>query len=212
MVKRLIFDIDGTIIDGGNFRDTITKVLKRLNAYSEENLEKYLEATRTYEDHYDNYNRKDYTDYFSKCVGVELGKEYIDILFDELQYCIPEDNTKIREKIEELSKHYEIVILTNYFEEGQRGRLKNMGINDYFSECFGEKIIKDNKEAFLSACGNHLPEECVMIGDNPVLDIKGADRCGLKTIWINKANKEIDIDTFQIDSVKNITVDMIEKL
>lgn len=39
---------------------------------------------------------------------------------------------------------YELVLLSNYFEESQRNRLTAMRINDYFSEYYGEKIIKPN--------------------------------------------------------------------
>ena len=46
-----------------------------------------------------------------------------------------------------------------------------MKIGKYFSECYGEKLIKPNKQAYLSACGNKNPSECVMIGDDIYLDI-----------------------------------------
>ncbi len=46
-----------------------------------------------------------------------------------------------------------------------------MGINNYFSEYYGEKIIKPNELAYMSAKGNHLPEECLIVGNDKKLDI-----------------------------------------
>ena len=33
--------------------------------------------------------------------------------------------------------------------------------------------------------GVHKPSECVMIGDHIELDIDGAKKCGINTIWVN---------------------------
>ena len=38
--------------------------------------------------------------------------------------------------------------------------------------------------------GIHKPQECVMIGDHLELDINGAKKCGLNTIWINSKNRK----------------------
>ena len=42
MVKRLIFDIDGTLIQGVNFIDSIAETLKKIEIYSEENVKLFL--------------------------------------------------------------------------------------------------------------------------------------------------------------------------
>ena len=34
--------------------------------------------------------------------------------------------------------------------------------------------------------GVHKPAECVMIGDHIELDINGAKKCGINTIWVNR--------------------------
>lgn len=66
-------------------------------------------------------------------------------------YAIPDDNKELIETIEKLSKQYELVLLSNYFEKSQRGRLKHIGIDKYFTEYYGEKICKPStvcKDAF----------------------------------------------------------------
>lgn len=55
-IKRLIFDIDGTLIRNVQFQDTITQTLKEIGIYSDKNLEIFLNSIKAYEKHYDNYN------------------------------------------------------------------------------------------------------------------------------------------------------------
>ena len=52
MIKRLIFDVDGTLITNIKFVEPATKTLKKLGIYSKVNLEKFLSAIKTYEKHY----------------------------------------------------------------------------------------------------------------------------------------------------------------
>ncbi len=195
MIKRLIFDIDGTLICNVSFNEAIGNALRKCssNAYSEENLKKYVEGIDTYEETNNSYNKKDYLKHFSNILGIELKEDFLDILFEELRYVIPKEYTKIQKMLENLSNHYELVILTNYFAKSQRNRLNSMGVENLFSEFYGEKLIKPNSEVYISACGKNAPEECVMIGDDINLDIKGALDSGLKAIFINNKRKRESI-------------------
>ena len=213
MIKRLIFDVDGTLITGIKFTDFVKNALKRVNAYSEENLANFMNGIKTYETIYDNYNKKDYIEHMSKYINKKLDDEFLDIFFDELKYAIQPKSEELIHTISELSKKYEMVILTNYFSKSQLNRLNNLGIGKYFSECHGEKLIKPNKNSYLNACGNNKPEECVMIGDDPILDIVSAQKYGLNTIFVNTKNIELkDINTVTVENVIEISEKTIEKI
>lgn len=152
MIKRLIFDIDGTLITGISFDKAIKKSLLELGLFSDENKQKFFYAISTYENSHSEYEINQYLQYFSKVLGYKLGKDFLDIFFRNLRlYAIPEENNELVETIEKLSKNYELVLLSNYFEKSQRGRLKHIGIDNYFSEYYGEKLCKPNKKAFLDA-------------------------------------------------------------
>ena len=69
MIKRLIFDIDGTLVTGINFDKAITESLLKYNIFSEENKQKFFDAMITYEDNYNEYEKNQYTQYFSKVLG-----------------------------------------------------------------------------------------------------------------------------------------------
>ena len=66
-------------------------------------------------------------------------------------YAIPDDNQELIETIDQLSRKYELVLLSNYFEKSQRGRLEHIGIDKYFSEYYGEKICKPDRQAYSDA-------------------------------------------------------------
>ena len=133
MIKRLIFDVDGTLITGVNFISSIEATLKKLDFYSEENVMIFLEAISSYEKVFNNYNKRDYTSHFENALGIKLGDNFLNIFFDELKKCVPLENEKLKTSIGELSKSYELVLLTNYFKESQLNRLCTMGINNLFS-------------------------------------------------------------------------------
>lgn len=212
MIKRLIFDVDGTLIVGVNFVSSIEATLKKMNLYSKENVEKFLVAIKTYESKYNSYNKKDYLKLFGDFLGVELKENFIDVFFDELKFCIPDRNENLINKIEELSKNYELVLLTNYFGISQMNRLNNMGIGKFFTEVYGEELIKPNKSAYINACGYNKPKECIMIGDDLVLDIENAKNLGLNTIFVNSKNvKDVNLDTIIVQSVEEIDSELINR-
>jgi len=213
MIKRLIFDVDGTLITGVNFVDAIKKTLKRLNIYSDEKTVAFLEGIKTYENKFNNYNIDDYTAHMSNAINNLLPMEFLRIFFEELKNVIPSKNETLIKTIKDLSNVYELVLLTNYFSESQMNRLNNMGIGHFFVECYGEKLIKPNIEAYISACGKNSPSECVIIGDDIFLDIEQAQKVGLNTIFINTKNiKNYKIKTFEVQRVEEIDVNLINMI
>lgn len=200
MIKRLIFDIDGTLIRGASFTGAIIKTLKEFDSYSEDNLENFLEAIKTYEIEHDNYNKRDYVHHLNKHMGTDLNEEFLDKFFENLRMAVPSEYKEVEETILYLSRKYELVLLSNFFEVSQRNRLEEMGISKYFNEFYGQNIIKPNKEVYKEACGNNLPFECIMIGDNIELDIKVPSMLGLRTILIS--SKE---DSPYGDTIRNIS-------
>ena len=63
--------------------------------------------------------------------------------------------------------------------------------------------------------GLHRPSECVMIGDHLELDINGAKKCGINTIWVNSKKIENNnniIQTISVDNINEISQNLIESL
>lgn len=213
MLKRLIFDVDNTLIVGVNFKEAIINTLEELNIYSEENLDNFFEGINSYEGVYNNYNSKDYKKHMEECMNTIIPDNFLDVFFKYLKDVIPDKNDKLISTIDELSKRYELVLLTNYFSISQLNRLNNMGIGKYFTEAYGEDLIKPNKEAYIKACGPHKPSECVMIGDSMFLDVECAINAGLKAIFVN--TKKIPTDNLEVvtvDKVEDINEEVLNKI
>ena len=213
MVKRLIFDVDGTLIPGVDFTPAIEITLRKLNLYSDENLINLKYGISTYENVFNNYNEKDFTDYMSKILECELPQNFYSILSKEEEKAILSRNENLINALSELSEEYEMVLLTNYFRKTQINRLNNMGIGMFFSQCYGQELIKPNHEAFIRACGNNKPKECVMIGDNIKIDIEGAKKAGLNTIFVNsKCLEKIEVSTITVRKVEEISRELIKNI
>ena len=55
------------------------------------------------------------------------------------------------------------------------------------------------------SCIGVNPVECIHVGDNPVADIDGARRIGMKTVFINR-NQTIDVESdYEITSLNELT-------
>lgn len=200
MVKRIIFDIDGTLITGVNFSCYVTNALKKYSINDLEKTKIFLSNIKEYENIHNTYNRDLYLDFFSDKLGIKLDYSFLEIFFEELKYAVPKNNEGIKTMLESLND-YELVLLSNYFEESQRNRLTTMGINNFFSEYYGERIIKPNELAYIESCGIYKPYECVIVGDDKKLDIDIPKSLGFNTIYVNKDG---DIKTVEELSLKLI--------
>jgi HAD superfamily hydrolase (TIGR01549 family) len=57
-------------------------------------------------------------------------------------------------------------------------------------------LVKPDKRIFDLACKELgvKPEECVFVGDNPVMDFEGSKNAGMKPVLIDRKNKHPDLD------------------
>jgi putative hydrolase of the HAD superfamily len=213
MIKRLIFDVDNTLITNVDFAESIKNTLIDLDIYNDERLVNFVKGISEYESIYNNYNKDDYTKFISNHINFQLDNNFLDVFFKNLKYAIPKRNERLINTISKLALEYELVLLTNFFKDSQMNRLNGMGIGKYFVNCYGEKMIKPNKKAYLLACENYKPNECVMIGDDLYLDIECPKKLGLKTIWVSTKNiLPKDMDTIVVKKVEDIDFNIIEKL
>lgn len=79
-----------------------------------------------------------------------------------------------------------------------------MGINNYFSEYYSEKIIKPNKLVYMCSKRKNEPEECLIVGNDKQLDIDIPKSLGFKTLYVN--------DNGDIKSVEMVSPRLIKRL
>ena len=194
MIKRFIWDLDGTILDGDFSRE---EELFRANL-SEEDFLKFnkqrWDLINAYEREYPRYNKKLLSDFLSIRSGVMINQDLIDKWIDymiNVNECIHPGAVEVLDYLNSLE--IENIIYSNWFTKTQVGRLKKLGLDLYFKEIIGaDYYMKPMKEGFLEACGPYKPYRCVMVGDNYDKDIVGARNAGLNTIYYSP-KKEVDI-------------------
>ena len=198
MIKRLIFDVDNTLIMWKDeyYDYSISKSFEELNIPYDKNILKKLdEAVDSYEKYYDIYDKDNFVKHLNNNLDIDLPDNFVDVWMKYLSNCYEEPSTEFIDTLEYLSNKYELVILSNWFRLSQENRLIGMGIDKYFTKQIYTDVIKNkpNKEAFLEAVKPYNIDECIMIGDSIETDIKGAESIGLKTILINEENKIEDL-------------------
>ena len=194
MIKRIIFDQDNTIMMWNDeYYISLNKTFESLNIdYNENIINKLKEAVDNYEKEYNIFDKKNMKNIFEKYSKIELPDNFVDTWIYYLKECYPKEiDQNLVDTLEYLSNKYELVILTNWFTESQKGRLENLGILKYFKEVIGtDKVLnKPNKEAYLKASYPYNIDECIMIGDSINTDINGALNIGMDAILFDYKNK-----------------------
>ena len=90
------------------------------------------------------------------------------------------------ETLEILKKNFKIIALTN-----GNANLETIGINHLFDEVvtpIKAGAAKPSSEIFKIAVdlGGARSSETLHVGDHPELDVDGAHKAGLKTVWVNR--------------------------
>jgi len=94
------------------------------------------------------------------------------------------------EVLDYLVDKYELHIITNGFEEQQARKMTNSGLSKYFKKVINSenaKFKKPQREIFDYAINSVscTPDTCIMIGDNLLTDIQGAQNADLDHVYYN---------------------------
>ena len=191
MIKRIIFDIDNTLIDFPNYIEGYQKVLDKYHI-NKKAIDLY-NAIGVYEEcgKYNNYDKDELLKVINQELKTNLDINFLNDYFDMYNNLITEVSESVKDTLDYLSKKYELVTLSNWFTFSQKSRLKEAGIDKYFKEVHGTDVVpmKPNKEAFMSVIGDNKIEECLMIGDNVNMDIKVPYSMGMNVYYLTKDNK-----------------------
>ena len=212
MIKRVIFDIDNTLIPWKEeYYNEIKNVLEELNVeHIEQDYIEIKKALCEYENEYYTFDRKLIMNFINNYTKKNYPEEFIYKVTKKWANCVPEKiDANIIKLLEYLKTKYELVILTDWYGDQQTERLEKIDILKYFKKVYSAESTKRKpfKEAFMQAIGDNKPEECIMIGDNFERDIQGALNAGLQVIWYNPNNKtEItkDIGYYVISNLEEV--------
>lgn len=216
MLKRIIFDVDNTLLDTNN--DCLKAYNKYfemknidldgdvlyglLDIYEEQNKILGIDKEKVESIYKYNFSIEDISSFIKNNLTIDFEKEdFIELQSIYSKYASLKTN-KVVEVLEKLSHDYELVALTKWYREPQRKRLEKVDILKYFKEvyAFENAGIKPSKKSFISAMGEYDASECMMIGDSISSDIVIPKELGMDTIYINYYNKttsEISVNEFE---------------
>lgn len=202
MIKRIIFDIDNTLINTPkNLEEGYQSVLDKYNINKK--AKDLYNAIGVYETcgEYKKYEKSEMLKKINECLNLNLDNNFFDeylTMYDNLETKL---ENGVRETLEYLSKKYELVCLSNWYTESQENRLRKLDILKYFKEIYGidKVVMKPFKDSFLSACGKYKTSECIMVGDNLNVDIKVPYELGMGVYHLNKNGKT------KYPTIKNIS-------
>lgn len=191
MIKAVIFDLDGTILNRDD--SLIAFANQQYNRFHKElgHVPKNVYISRFRELDNRGYVWKDkvYQQLTKEFLITGLTWEYLlnDYLIHFQNSCIPFSN--LLNMLDELKREKVLLgIITNGKCKFQMNNIKALGIESYFetiliSECEG--IKKPNHEIFQKALHklDVLASESVFVGDHPINDIKAAQDVGMNAIW-----------------------------
>lgn len=195
MIKRIIFDLDDTLIKWKDEYEKAADIALNTISYpkTKDLYRKINEVESEYEKGKTKFDKEEVIDYLNEKLNLTLPYEFMDIWLENIgMIAVPERYPREDyETIEYLSQKYELVLLTNWFIECQIKRLENIGICKFFTEFYGaEKYIKPCKESFKQAAGRFQMNEVAMVGDNFKIDIKGALEAGIESVvWRDTKNR-----------------------
>ena len=203
MIKRIIFDLDNTLIMWKN--DYLNAIKETVDEYKIKDDYKYISSIiDEYDNQFNYYDKELMVDFINKNIKDKIDINFLNTFLSKFGYMSEKDD-KVIELLEYLSKKYELVVLTNWFKEPQENRLKHASIYKYFKDIYGgEEYMKPNSKAFIKACGEFKPNECLMIGDDYQKDIQGAYKAGLDVIYFNYKNKENKNNYKEINKIEEL--------
>ena len=190
MLKTIIFDLDDTLIDWEPiYLKQLEMVLKDYN-FSKETILKIDDILDIHTTIDETLNINRLVDYINAKLNLNLPAEFLNQLSIAQQDCY-KDNPEVNDVIKYLASKYDLYVLSNWFTETQKGRLKNMGILKYFKEVIGgDQNYKPDKRAYQFILEKYKPSECLFIGDDLEKDIMPALELGMQAIW--KSNESSD--------------------
>ncbi|MCW3462487.1 YjjG family noncanonical pyrimidine nucleotidase [Chitinophaga nivalis] len=224
--KHLFFDLDHTLWDFETNEQETLQELYHHHALESRGVPTFEEFSTSYTGHnerlWDRFRkgfitRNDlrYKRFRLTLLDFKIGDEALNLaLSDQFLAILPNKKRLFPETVETLNylaaKQYPMHMITNGFEETQLLKMKNSGIDHFFTHVITSEVagsLKPYREIFDYAMmkAGTTAAESIMIGDAMELDIKGAHGVGMDQVYFNPAKPAADfLPTFSISHLKEL--------
>lgn len=211
--KAIFFDFDDTLGNREQYAYDCYRGILKSNTNIEDDLlfEAIVQDCMLW-DEKGNCNKRHIKEMLKLNYDIDLPYEDFNTYWDSQlwKYTVPQPDAA--ETLTELSKRYQLGIITNGPSEGQRNKLKVSGLESFFQL---DTIIvsgdygyhKPDKRLFLAACDKLkvAPEESVYVGDIFARDVLGSASAGMKPVWIwTQGERKCSIEVLTIHKLKDL--------
>lgn len=212
MIKRIIFDLDNTLIGWKDeYFNTVDETFKEFNIICDEKIKfDFIDAKNDYENSVIRFDVNEMNDFISKRINIKLPVGFIDSWKKRLSLCVLDRDLELIKTIKYLYSKYELYVATNWFTDQQIERLKNANIVQYFKEVIGcDKFnMKPDVEMYKYLMGDCINSEVIVIGDSYIHDIEPAIKLGIYSYHITDEIKKTKDNLYgtinSINDLKNI--------
>lgn len=100
----------------------------------------------------------------------------------------------VREMLQRLSRKWSLRVVSNGSGDIQRRKMKKTGLDGLFDGIWisGEQgMEKPDLEIFRGALGGDDPRTAVMVGDDPIRDIRPARALGIATVHVEPSHRDL---------------------
>ncbi len=203
-IEVIFFDVDDTLFDQQKaHKIALQKIKDRYGVFDGLDMKKIIQAFKAADDEaMDEFRdgvsidklRWNRSERFLKKVGVD--EDFTETFHQEFYRIYPSIPVEIegaKEVVIELNSRYDLGILSNSTKKIQMKKLNTLELTKYFNHyIFSEEVgfRKPDKEIFLHALDkvDKSSEQCLYVGDSFRSDIKGAEKVGIRTCWLNRDN------------------------
>ncbi len=224
--RHIYFDLDRTLWDfNANSRAALAEIFQKylLTKYFTDSDE-FINVYNKHNDRlWDQYRRGNLTKTILRTKRFELTLREKKVKAEHLPEKMGEEYLRIsplktilfpnaHEILAYLRNSYKLYILTNGFLETQMQKLENCELAEYFSQIFTSESIgchKPHSKIFHWAVSsvNAKKTECLMIGDDQLVDITGANSFGMDSVLFNPENMEQVVpSTYTIKNLKELKI------
>ncbi|MDD6245214.1 MAG: HAD family hydrolase [bacterium] len=204
MIKKVIWDLDGTLLSADFRKEDDFFKEQILDEKVDEFIKNKVKYLMEYERMFFKYDTKLLSEFLTLRSGLKIDEKIIEDWMEHNKNIPDTIHSGAEEVLSYLqSKGYQNILYTNWFQEVQKGRLRNANLLEYFSEIYGgELAIKPNAIGYKKIIKDVNPNETVMIGDNIINDVLVPRSIGITSYHYDPLDK--DNDKNKIKTLKKI--------